>query len=100
MSNPADALRRIDAGCLSDIFTDRVGRVEHPVVQAVQIKPIAGTNGGQERHRVIFNDTKNYVQTMLAVQENNLIEEKILRKGVLVQLMAYASNKVKTKRYV
>jgi hypothetical protein len=100
MANPAEALRRIDAGCLADIFSDRPGRVEHPVVQAVQIKPIAGQTGAQERHRVIFNDTKNYVQTMLAVQENNLVEEKILRRGVLVQLLAYASNKVKTRRSV
>jgi replication factor A1 len=100
MNNPADALRRIDAGCLSDIFADRPGRVSDPVVQAVQIKPIAAQGGAQERHRVIFNDTKNYVQTMLAVQENNLIEEKILRKGVLVQLLGYSANKVKTKRYV
>ena len=100
MATAADALRRIDAGCLSDIFSDRPGRVEHPVVQAVQIKPIAGQNGAQERHRVIFNDTKSYVQTMLSVQENYLIEEKILRRGVLVQLLQYASNKVKTKRYV
>lgn len=98
MSNPADALRRIDAGCLADIFADRPGRVEHPVVQAVQIKPIAAQGGAQERHRVILNDTKNYVQTMLAVQENNLVEEKILRRGVLVQLLGYTANKVKTKR--
>ncbi|EXJ64213.1 replication factor A1 [Cladophialophora yegresii CBS 114405] len=98
MNNPADALRRIDAGCLADIFADRPGRVSNPVVQAVQIKPIAAQGGAQERHRVIFNDTKNYVQTMLAVQENNLIEEKILRKGVLVQLLGYSANKVKAKR--
>ncbi len=99
MNNPAEALRRIDAGCLHDIFSDRPGRVEHPVVQAVQIKPIAAQGGAQERHRIIFNDTKHYVQTMLAVQENNLVEEKILRRGVLVQLLAYSANKVKTKRY-
>ncbi|KAJ9607275.1 Replication factor A protein 1 [Cladophialophora chaetospira] len=98
MNNPAEALKRIDAGCLSDIFTDRPGRVQHPVVQAVQIKPIAAQGGAQERHRIIFNDTTNYVQTMLAVQENHLVEEKILRRGVLVQLLVYSANKVKTRR--
>jgi replication factor A1 len=103
MSNMNDlsaALSRIDAGCLEDIFNERPGRVQHPVVQAAQIKPIAAQGNNPERHRVILNDTKNYVQTMLAVQENNLIEEKILRKGVLVQLLAYTSNRIKSKRYV
>lgn len=94
----ADALKRVDAGCLLDIFEERPGRVAHPVVQAVQIKPIAAQPGGQERHRVIFNDTKNYIQTMLAVQQNQLVEEKILRRGVLVQLLGYSANKVKAKK--
>jgi replication factor A1 len=98
MSTAADALRRVDAGCLSDIFYERPGRVQHPVVQCVQIKPIAAQAGGQERHRVIFSDTKNYVQTMLAVQQNALVEEKILRRGVLVQLMGYSANNVKSKK--
>ncbi|OAP59032.1 hypothetical protein AYL99_06329 [Fonsecaea erecta] len=98
MNSPAAALARIDAGSLADIFEDRPGRVEHPVMQCVQIKPIATQQGGQERHRVIFSDTKNYIQTMLAVHQNQLVEEKILRRGVLVQLMGYSANKVKAKR--
>ncbi|KIX06086.1 uncharacterized protein Z518_04060 [Rhinocladiella mackenziei CBS 650.93] len=97
-NNPAAALARIDAGSLSDIFDDRPGRVQNPVMQCVQIKPIAPQPGGQERHRVIFNDTKNYIQTMLAVHQNHLVEEKILRRGVLVQLVGYSANKVKAKR--
>ncbi|KIW24383.1 uncharacterized protein PV07_10101 [Cladophialophora immunda] len=98
MNSPAAALARVDAGSLADIFEDRPGRVEHPVMQCVQIKPIATQQGGQERHRVIFSDTKNYIQTMLAVHQNQLVEEKILRRGVLVQLMGYSANKVKAKR--
>lgn len=97
-SNPAAALARIDAGSLADIFDERPGRVEYPVMQCVQIKPIAAQPGGQERHRVIFSDTKNYIQTMLAVHQNQLVEERILRRGVLVQLMGYSANKVKAKR--
>lgn len=94
----AAALARVDAGSLSQIFDDSPGRVEHPVMQCVQIKPIASQPGGQERHRVIFSDTKNYIQTMLAVHQNQLVDEKILRRGVLVQLMGYSANKVKAKR--
>jgi hypothetical protein len=97
-SNAAAALARVDAGSLSDIFEDRPGRVQQPVMQCVQIKPIAAQPGGQERHRVIFSDTKNYIQTMLAVQQNHLVEQHILRRGVLVQLIGYSANKVKTKR--
>lgn len=97
-SNPAAALQRIDAGSLMDIFEDKPGRVQQPVMQCVQIKPIAAQPGGAERHRVIFSDTKNYIQTMLAVAQNHLVEEKILRKGVLVQLLSYSANKVKAKR--
>ncbi|KAJ9641719.1 uncharacterized protein PV06_03743 [Exophiala oligosperma] len=97
-SNPAAALARIDAGSLQDIFEDKPGRIQQPVMQCVQIKGIAASSGGPERYRVIFNDTRNYIQTMLAVHQNHLVEEKILRRGVLVQLMGYTANKVKTKR--
>ncbi|KIV90554.1 hypothetical protein, variant 1 [Exophiala mesophila] len=97
-SSVAAALARIDAGSLADIFEDRPGREPHPVMQCVQIKPIAAQTGGQERHRVIFSDTKNYIQTMLAAQQNHLVEEKSLRRGVLVQLMGYSANAYKGKR--
>lgn len=97
-SNTAAALARVDAGSLIDIFEDRANRVLQPVMQCVQIKPIAAQPGGQERHRVIFSDTKNYIQTMLAVHQNHLVEEKILRRGVLVQLIGYNANAYKAKR--
>ena len=98
MSSAADALRHIDAGCLADIFEERPGRVIHPVVQAVKIKAHAALQGGQERHRVIFSDTKNFVQSMITVQQNQLVEEKILRRGVLVQLTGYDAKEAKGKR--
>ncbi|KAK5048237.1 hypothetical protein LTR84_005907 [Exophiala bonariae] len=97
-STTAAALARVDAGSLVDIFEDRPNRVLQPVMQCVQIKPIAPQPGGQERHRVIFSDTKNYIQTMLAVHQNHLVEEKILRRGVLVQLIGYNANAFKAKR--
>lgn len=97
-SNPAAALQRIDAGSLRDISEDNPNRVQQPVMQCVQIKPIAATTGGVERNRVILSDTRNYIQSMLAVHLNHLVEEKILRRGVLVQLLAYSANKVKAKR--
>ncbi|KAK5452198.1 Replication factor A protein 1 [Exophiala xenobiotica] len=97
-SNPAAALQRIDAGSLRDISEDNPNRVQQPVMQCVQIKPIAATAGGVERNRVILSDTRNYIQSMLAVHLNHLVEEQILRRGVLVQLVGYSANKVKAKR--
>lgn len=97
-SSVASALARVDAGSLADIFDNPPNRVQQPVMQCVQIKPIASQPGGQERHRVVFSDTKNYIQTMLAVAQNHLVEEKILRRGVLVQLMGYTANTFKAKR--
>ncbi|KAK5558604.1 Replication factor A protein 1 [Exophiala xenobiotica] len=97
-SDPAAALQRIDAGSLRDISEDNPNRVQQPVMQCVQIKPIAATAGGVERNRVILSDTRNYIQSMLAVHLNHLVEEKILRRGVLVQLVGYSANKVKAKR--
>ena len=40
--------------------------VTQPVLQCVQVKPIAGQQGGPERFRVVFSDISNFVQSMLA----------------------------------
>lgn len=37
-----------------------------PVLQCVQVKPLAGAQGGPERFRVVFSDISNFVQSMLA----------------------------------
>lgn len=99
-SKAAAALQRLDSGSLGAIFADSPGRVQHPVVQCVQIKSIPGQNGNPERYRVVFSDGKNYCQTMLATSANEEITSKRLTRGCLVQLNGYQANNVKGKKYV
>ncbi|KAK5083667.1 Replication factor A protein 1 [Lithohypha guttulata] len=89
----------IDKGSLQAIFQDSPGRVQQPVVQCVQIKPMSQSNGeATERYRVVFSDTQNYVQTMLATSINDEIHQDRLKKGAVVQLVSYQANLVKGKR--
>ncbi|RMZ82097.1 hypothetical protein DV737_g2151, partial [Chaetothyriales sp. CBS 132003] len=95
----AKAMARVDAGALNDIFDNKPGRVEQPVVQCVNIKRISGQEpGGPERYRVVFSDTKNYVQTMLATAANHHIQSGALRCGMLLQLLGYQANNVKQRK--
>lgn len=89
----------LDVGSLQAIFENTPGRVQQPVVQCVQIKPMQNSGGEvTERYRVVFSDSKNYVQTMLATTINDEIHSDRLKKGVLVQLFGYQANSVKGKR--
>lgn len=98
--DPAAATDAIDVGSLQAIFQNTTGRVQQPVVQCVQIKPMSQSNGeATERYRVIFSDTKNYVQTMLATSINDEIHSDRLKKGVIAKLLMYQANSVKGKRY-
>jgi len=99
-SAAANALSRLDAGSLAAIFDNDPNRIEHPVVQCVQIKPIAAQPGMPERYRVVFSDSRNYVQTMLATTANHHVNGGALRKGCFCKLIAYQANSVKGKRYV
>lgn len=93
------ATSAINVGSLQDIFQNTAGREEHPTVQCVQIKPMSNSNGEQtERYRVIFSDTQNYVQTMLATSLNEEIHQDRLKRGAIVQLTSYQANMVKGKR--
>lgn len=92
------ALARLDTGSLVAIFENSPGRVEHPVVQCVQIKPITGQPGTPERYRVVFSDSQNYVQTMLHTAANFHVTDGSLRRGCFVRLNGYQANAVKQKR--
>lgn len=94
------AQSRIDVGSLEAIFTDAPGRVQVPTVQCVAVKPMQTSNGEEaNRWRVVFSDTKHYVQTMLSTLINSEITEGRLQKGAIVQLLQYTANSVKNKRY-
>ncbi|KAL8838161.1 MAG: hypothetical protein Q9176_005244 [Flavoplaca citrina] len=94
-----DPASHIDRGSLSAIFEGNPS-VTQPVLQCVQVKPIAGQQGGPERFRVVFSDISNFVQSMLASQVNFHVHEGKLRKGVFVRLKAYQTNVVKNKKII
>jgi hypothetical protein len=63
--NMADAAGVLSAGVLRGVTEGQV--VENPIVQCVQIKPMSANQAtGQERWRVVFNDSINFMQGMLA----------------------------------
>lgn len=52
----------ISVGALTDIANGHPP--ENPIFQCVQIKPMS-SNQGNERYRVVMNDTRNFIQGML-----------------------------------
>ena len=51
--------------------SDSNNAVSQPVLQCVQVKPLAGQQGGPERFRVVFSDINNFVQSMLATRKQS-----------------------------
>ena len=92
MANPMDA---ITTGCLRRVFAGE--QIMDPVVQCVQIKPMNNSASGVERFRVVFNDTVNFIQSMLAQQTNHIVHDGKLKKGSLVKLKQFQANSVKDK---
>lgn len=90
-----DAHSAITQGCLRRVFGGE--DVVDPIVQCVQIKPMQSGAGGVERFRVVFNDTVNFIQSMIAQQANWVVTEGKLRKGSLCRLKQYQANSVKDK---
>ncbi|KXS96621.1 hypothetical protein AC578_10433 [Pseudocercospora eumusae] len=93
--NMTDAFNAITHGALRQITEGNP--VENPILQCVQIKPMAQGAGGTERWRVVFNDTTNFIQGMLSSQSNHLITEGHLKKGSVCRLTQYQANFVKDK---
>lgn len=62
----SDAYSVISHGALKQI-TDGLN-VENPILQCVQIKAMAQGTGGQDRWRVVFNDTINFIQGMMSMR--------------------------------
>lgn len=52
------------------MFDGTPSAVTYPIVQCVQIKPLAAQPGNPERYRVVFSDISNFVQTMLATRQD------------------------------
>lgn len=90
-----DALSAISKGSLRRVFSGE--DVIDPVVQCVQIKPMPPAANGQDRYRVVFNDTVNFIQSMIAHQANWIVNDGKLKKGSLCRLKSYQANSVKGK---
>ncbi|CAK1366978.1 unnamed protein product [Cercospora beticola] len=90
-----DVFTAISHGALKRITDGEI--VENPVLQCVQIKPMAQGAGGQDRWRVVFNDTINFIQGMMSMQSNHLITEGTLKKGMVCRLKQFQANFVKDK---
>ena len=59
----ADAIAALSKGSLRQV-TEESLQDEQPIVQCVQIKPMASA-GGAERYRVVMSDSVNFMQGML-----------------------------------
>ncbi|KAF2173810.1 hypothetical protein M409DRAFT_16080 [Zasmidium cellare ATCC 36951] len=90
-----DPFNAISHGALRSITGGQ--HVDSPILQCVQIKPMAQGQNGTERWRVVFNDTVNFIQGMIAQQSNYLINENRLKKGSICRLTQYTANFVKDK---
>ncbi|KAI1363849.1 replication factor-A protein [Xylaria arbuscula] len=98
----AGAQQAITQGALDAIFNEpgtADQRFPVPVLQCLQIKPLAATNAAaqQERYRIVLSDIRNYVQCMLATQANHVIHDNQLVRGCIVRIKSYQANEVKGK---
>ncbi|MCJ1429364.1 Replication factor A protein 1 [Sticta canariensis] len=89
----------VNRGALRLIFGNPEGAAPEPVLQCVQIKPLAGQQGSVERFRVVLSDIDSFVQCMLATQVCHVVHEGKLRKGCFVRLKSFQANEVKGKKY-
>lgn len=92
MSSAFDALTH---GCLRRINNSE--HVDQPIVQCLQIKPMGPTAQGGERYRVVWNDTENFIQSMITQQASWVITEGHLKRGSVCRLKSYQANQIKDK---
>ncbi|KAK1970386.1 replication factor-a protein 1 [Colletotrichum eremochloae] len=96
-----DVESKITKGALDAVFNDPEGanaKFPVPVLQCLQIKPLAAqAGGGAERYRIVLSDVNNYVQCMLATQVNHVVHENKLVRNCIVRITQYQANSVKGK---
>ncbi len=71
-----------------------------PTVQLLSFKKIPPTGGptNVDRYRVIVSDGEHFVQSMLATQLNNLVEEDLIAKCTIAIIEKFSVNLVQGKR--
>lgn len=95
MASAADALH---VGALERINQNE--QVENPIVQCVQIKPMGENTSAGQRFRVVWNDSRNFIQSMITQQISWMVTENKLQRGSICKLKSYQANMVKEKTYV
>ncbi|KAI5858442.1 hypothetical protein BZA05DRAFT_345568 [Tricharina praecox] len=72
--------------------------VPNPVLQVLQIKPIAAQANAPERFRVVLSDSTHFIQAMISTQTNHVVQSGELQKGCFIKLTNYNAQKVKDKK--
>ena len=75
-----------------DIFSS-----EH-TVQLLNIKRIGNFHLGPDRYRIIISDGINYMQAMLAIQLNEMVQHCLIRKNTVVILEKLICAYIQDKR--
>lgn len=99
----ADPSSQISRGALSAIFNNAelaMQQYGNPVMQCLQVKPMAAQGNTGERYRIVLSDLTNYCQCMLATQANHVVHDGKLDRGRIVRVKAYNPTSVKGKKYV
>ncbi|CAF9909670.1 MAG: hypothetical protein GOMPHAMPRED_006836 [Gomphillus americanus] len=92
-----DPSEAINQGWLREKLELGSTNIEQPILQCVQIKPLGVTAEKQNRFRVVVSDTRNYVQSMLNISLNDLINNGALVRGCIVKIKQYKIATVKER---
>ena len=72
-----------------------------PTVQLLSIKKVASSGSTtNDRYRIILSDGKKFLQAMLAMQLNTLVEQNAIVKNSIVTIEKMACNMIQGKQYV
>lgn len=99
----ADAASQVSRGALNALFYQpdvAAQQFPAPIMQCLQVKPMAAQSGGGERYRIVLSDMTNYCQCMLATQANHVVHDGKLVRGCFVRIKSSNPTSVKGKKYV
>ncbi len=71
-----------------------------PILQVLQLKQLASTGQGPVRYRIVLSDSLNFTQSMLATQNNHLVDENKLTRGCFVKLLNFTTNIMKERKVI
>jgi replication factor A1 len=95
-----DAFGAISHGVLrqiADTPPENLDSIGTPILQCCSIKAINGAPGAPQRFRVVFNDTNNFIQGMIATQANEIVTSGQLKRGSICRLNKFQASFIKEK---